>query len=77
LLVGEWSADALCDLARSVRSCRLADISPGGLGERRGSSFYRLLLRAHRERCHPAALQCEDAPVTDHLARDLERFVWR
>jgi hypothetical protein len=75
LFVAEWDADALCDLTRRVRPRRMADISSGGLGECRGSPFDRLLLRTHRERRHPSALQREHAPVADHLACDLQRFM--
>jgi len=55
----------------------VADVSFGGLGECRRSPFDRLLLRTHRQRRHPSALKCEHAPVADHLACDVERFVWR
>jgi hypothetical protein len=77
LLVSERSPDALCDFARRVYPCGVADIASGGPGEYCCSSFDCLLLRADRERRHPAALQCQHASILDHLPRYLECFVWR
>jgi hypothetical protein len=77
LLAAQRPADALCDLARGVRPCRLADVSAGWLSELRCAALDRLLLGADGERRHPPALQGEHSPVADHLPSNGERLIRR
>jgi hypothetical protein len=74
LLGGEWSADTLRYLTGRMFACELTDVSPGGLGELGDAAFDRLLLRANREGRHPATLQRQHPPVTDHPSGDRERL---
>ena len=77
MLVGERCADALCNLARRIHPRGVPNIASGRPSKYGCSPFDCLLLRADSERCHPAALQCQHAPILDHLPRYVERFDWR
>ena len=77
LLTRQREPDPRGHLFLGELSRHLPHVATSGLRQGGRVPLDPLLLRSHRERGHPPALQRQDPPVDEHLARDLERLLGR